>query len=138
MAREFLSAHNTIRAKYEVPPLEWDRTLARFARRHASELAKNCSMVHSGGQYGENLFWGKLDHWTPARIVEDWASEVQYFDLNSKKCTRDWTECGHFTQLVWAETQRVGCHRQKCIWQVGFIGICIYDPPGNGADQNPF
>ncbi|KAK9724031.1 hypothetical protein RND81_05G043000 [Saponaria officinalis] len=138
MAREFLRAHNLIRAKYDIPPLQWDRTLARIARRRASILAKDCSMVHSRGQYGENLFWGKLDHWTPARMVEDWANEVQFFDLNTKKCTKDWTECGHFTQVIWADSQRVGCHRQKCILQVGFIGICIYDPPGNAVDQSPF
>ncbi|KMT06173.1 hypothetical protein BVRB_7g162460 [Beta vulgaris subsp. vulgaris] len=139
MSHEFLQAHNFVRAKYGVSPLIWDKRLARFARRHASKLVANCSMVHSSGQYGENLFWGKLDHWTPARIVEDWAKESEDFNVKDGKCKKDWTECGHFTQIVWADTIRVGCHRLKCIGEnKGYIGICNYDPPGNVVEHSPF
>ncbi|XP_021745543.1 pathogenesis-related protein 1C-like [Chenopodium quinoa] len=139
LSHEFLLAHNNVRAKYGMPPLIWDKRLAHYARRHASKLVGNCSMVHSVGQYGENLFWGKLEHWTPSRIVEDWAKESEFFDLKGGKCTKDWTECGHFTQIIWADTTRVGCNRLKCVGSnKGYIGICNYDPPGNVVNQSPF
>ena len=139
MSAEFLHAHNLIRAKYGMPPLKWNQTLAEYAYEHGSKLIGNCSMVHSIGKYGENLFYGKLHHWTPTRIVENWAQESLFFNFKAGKCATDWTQCGHFTQVVWADTVHVGCHRLKCIGlNKGYIGICNYDPPGNLLDQRPF
>jgi hypothetical protein len=38
-------------------------------------------------------------------------------------------QTGHFTQLVWVGTQRLGCGVAQCadmdVW------VCRYDPPGN-------
>nr|CAD1837277.1 unnamed protein product [Ananas comosus var. bracteatus] len=38
-------------------PLRWDQHLARYARRWTDQLRSNCTMEHSRGPYGENLFW---------------------------------------------------------------------------------
>ena len=65
--------------------------------------------------------------------------ESEFFDLKGGKCTKDWTECGHFTQIIWADTTRVGCNRLKCVGlNKGYIGICNYDLPGNVVNQSPF
>ena len=45
--------------------------------------------------------------------------------------------CGHYTQVIWRNTQRVGCGVAVCpngaeIW------TCNYDPPGNYLGQNPY
>lgn len=38
--------------------------------------------------------------------------------------------CGHYTQVVWANTKRVGCAAAECRNGGTFV-VCSYDPPGN-------
>ncbi|GAB4833704.1 hypothetical protein Ancab_031951 [Ancistrocladus abbreviatus] len=135
---EFLTTHNKIRAKFGEPPLVWSHRLAGYAHRHGSKLAINCSsLIHSGGPFGENLFWALRDHWTPEQIVESWANEGKFYDIKTKVCSLGNKKCGHFTQIVWSDTRMVGCQRLKCGRQ-GIIGICSYDPPGNFLNESPF
>jgi hypothetical protein len=49
---------------------------------------------------------------------------------------------GHFTQVVWKASQRLGCAHQLCKTVRGLDGwidahylVCRYDPPGNYAGQ---
>jgi hypothetical protein len=54
-------------------------------------------------------------------------------DLNSNGC-------GHYTQVVWRNTERVGCGYSTCQAQ-GFnfeVWVCNYDPPGNFIGQAPY
>jgi hypothetical protein len=44
--------------------------------------------------------------------------------------------CGHFTQLVWNDTEFVGCGRSECFAGGVFI-TCSYDPPGNWKGEVP-
>jgi hypothetical protein len=44
----------------------------------------------------------------------------------------------HFTQVVWASSQRVGCGVARCSQDGTFtseIVVCKYSPPGNVAGQ---
>uniref|UniRef100_A0A2N9GP97 SCP domain-containing protein n=1 Tax=Fagus sylvatica TaxID=28930 RepID=A0A2N9GP97_FAGSY len=136
LSKEFLSAHNKIRRLYNEPPLKWDRKLARYARRWASKRFLDCRMVHSYGPYGENLFWGKHDHWTPAQAVQSWADEHQFYDPMKRECVQG-QMCGHYTQVVWRDTTHVGCSSINC-QDGGMYVICVYDPPGNYVNESPF
>ncbi|GAB2235704.1 hypothetical protein Drorol1_Dr00026142 [Drosera rotundifolia] len=136
-ALEFLEAHNRIRAQYGEPPLKWSRRLARYAHRHGRTLTTNCTGIHSYGPYGENLFWATRKYWAPARIVDDWASESKDYDAKTLNCTAGPRECGHFTQIVWFDSRRVGCQVLPCLGQ-GVIGICNYEPRGNYVNRSPF
>ncbi|KAK2647656.1 hypothetical protein Ddye_015145 [Dipteronia dyeriana] len=136
LAREFLNAHNKVRVEKGQPLLKWDAKLARTARRWGSERRNDCEMRHSSSPYGENLFWGGRDHWTPTEVVESWAKEQDYYNVLSNGCEAG-QMCGHYTQIVWRSTAKVGCARQKCTGG-GVLVICNYDPPGNYINENPF
>ncbi|KAJ4704789.1 Pathogenesis-related protein 1 [Melia azedarach] len=135
-AREFLDAHNRIRATKGQPPLVWDNQLAKYAKQWAAERINDCKMIHSNGPHGENLFWGGQDHWTPTKVVDSWASEAEFYNEQTHQC-KPGEMCGHYTQIVWRDTQRVGCTRRKCN-NGGYYFVCSYDPPGNYVDENPF
>ncbi|PKI53176.1 hypothetical protein CRG98_026437 [Punica granatum] len=45
--------------------------------------------------------------------------------------------CGHYTQVVWRNSVRLGCAKIRCITGGTFIG-CNYDPPGNFIGQQPY
>lgn len=133
--REFLDAHNKYRSPFQLQALTWDRNLTRYARRWGDKRAADCRMIHSYGPYGENLFWGKLEHWTPTEVVESWAGEHKFYDLNSNACAEG-QMCGHYTQIIWKESLRLGCVRVNCL-NGQLLVICEYDPPGNYVNEKP-
>ncbi|CAL4909894.1 unnamed protein product [Urochloa decumbens] len=136
LAHEFLEAHNTLRAKYGVPPLRWSSRLARYARRWSSMRRFDCVMMHSpGSPYGENVFWGTGNEWRAADAVASWATEASNFDWRAQAC-HPGQVCGHFTQVVWNDTEYVGCGRAECFAGGVFI-TCSYDPPGNWKGEVP-
>lgn len=136
LSRQFVQAHNEARQQLNQPPLTWDRGLARYARRWAMRRFFDCRMTHSYGPYGENIFWGGRDHWTAAEAVESWVREAQFYNPNTNECTPG-EMCGHYTQVVWRDTLRVGCARMRCL-NGGLLVFCEYDPPGNYVNENPF
>ncbi|OAY78572.1 Pathogenesis-related protein PR-1 [Ananas comosus] len=136
MAREFLMAHNRIRALVGATPLRWDQHLARYARRWSDQLRSNCTMEHSRGPYGENLFWGTGWDWKATDVVLNWAEEHAFYNPANNSCLPGQV-CGHFTQIVWNNTERVGCARVECAGG-GVIITCNYDPPGNWVGERPY
>lgn len=137
LAKEFLHAHNWVRKEYKIPALTWDENLASFARKYLMERYGDCKMVHSTGNYGENMFWGKRLHWTPSDSVYYWYQEKEWFNFTSLTCTEQ-KFCEHFTQIVWRDSLRVGCALQHCRDAgTGMLIACEYDPPGNYEKENP-
>jgi uncharacterized protein YkwD len=134
--REFLLAHNQVRKHFNEPILKWSRKLTRYARRWANKRFLDCRMIHSYGPYGENLFWGKYDHWTATEAVQSWIREHRYYNPHSNTCAPG-QMCGHYTQVVWRDSSRIGCARKKCL-NGGLFVICVYDPPGNYINESPF
>ena len=133
---EMLAAHNRVRAGVGVPPLEWSPQLAAVARQWANELATSGKFAHRPkSRYGENLFEMSGARATPADVVAAWADESKDFDAPRNAC-RTGKVCGHYTQLVWRNTTKVGCgvarRGPREIW------VCNYDPPGNWVGERPY
>ncbi|XP_057980398.1 pathogenesis-related protein 1C [Malania oleifera] len=136
LSREFLDAHNKVRAHAGEPLFTWDNHLARYARRYASLRSQDCQMVHSSGPYGENIFWGATNHWTPTDAVRAWTHEHRFYDRTANTCESG-RVCGHYTQIVWRDSTRLGCAYARCL-NGGVFVVCTYDPPGNYVNERPF
>lgn len=134
---QYLAPHNKIRAKLGLPPLQWSEQLARYAQWWAHQRQGDCAMIHSGSDYGENLFWGSTGRsWGPTDAVAFWASEKSYYNYQTNSCAQG-RECLHYTQIIWKHSLRVGCAKVTCRNGYAFIG-CNYDPHGNILGQKPF
>lgn len=132
-----VAAHNKWRKELNLPPLEWSNDLAKVAQAWANKLKRQgCKMKHSSGSYGENLYWSSGLSPTPEKVVASWASEKKFFNFKKKKCNAAWYKCGHYTQIIWRNTKKVGCAMATCGDQQ--IWVCNYDPPGNYDGETPY
>jgi uncharacterized protein YkwD len=129
-------AHNVYRKKTGVPDVVWDSTLASYAQEWANHLksTKNCGMQHrSSNKYGENLAWASGMNLNPNSIVKMWYDEIKDYNYANNSCR---SVCGHYTQVVWKSSKKIGCGMAKCgsaeVW------VCNYDPPGNYVGQKPY
>ncbi|XP_036905313.1 glioma pathogenesis-related protein 1 [Sturnira hondurensis] len=146
--KDCVHIHNKFRS--EVKPrasdmlyMTWDPELARIAK----AWARNCKFAHNERlgpphklhsnftSLGENIWTGSLSIFSVSSAVTNWYSEIQYYDFTTRKCTK---VCGHYTQVVWADSYKVGCAVQYCPKVSGFEGftniahfICDYGPAGN-------
>uniref|UniRef100_A0A8I7BHM1 SCP domain-containing protein n=2 Tax=Hordeum vulgare subsp. vulgare TaxID=112509 RepID=A0A8I7BHM1_HORVV len=133
---QFLFQQNAARAAMGLPALRWDERVAAYARSYAESRRGDCALVHSPGPYGENLFWGSGTGWAPAQAVGAWLAERPRYDYWSNRCTGGM--CGHYTQIVWRGTARVGCAMVDCYNGRGTFITCNYDPPGNYVGMRPY
>jgi uncharacterized protein YkwD len=124
-SQQILQAHNFWRAKHHAPNLVWDESLARYAHDHAS----NCVFKHSvAPKYGENLIAGYRSIPT---AIHAWYAENQLYSYRNPGFSY---QTGHFTQLIWKGTTRVGCGYADCAGRNGTPGrylVCEYAPAGN-------
>ncbi|KAE8683676.1 Pathoproteinsis-related protein 1 [Hibiscus syriacus] len=133
--QDYLDAHNRARAAVRVGPMTWDNTVANYARNYANQRIRDCNLVHSGGPYGENLAWSSGDL-SGTDAVRLWVNERAYYDYNSNSCASG-RVCGHYTQVVWRNSVRLGCAKVRCNNGGTFI-ICNYAPAGNIRGQRPY
>ncbi len=125
-----LDRHNYYRKLVKVPPLVWSDKLATEAQIWANQIAKNCDLVHSESDYGENIYWTSGSS-TEAEVVDCWASEKKDFNPARIIFTVSVAKkCGHYTQMVWRNTTEVGGAMQKC-HHGGEMWVCNYNPAGN-------
>jgi pathogenesis-related protein 1 len=147
-------AHNTARSELGVTRVVWSDDLAEFAGEWARYLAERdgCGMRHRPRQgknaqlYGENLYWAsairlpngakKIQNVSPRQVVGSWVSERLHYDHGQNRCGWGKT-CGHYTQVVWKTTRRIGCGMATCS-DMSQIWVCNYDPPGNYLGQTPY
>jgi uncharacterized protein YkwD len=135
------AAHNTVRASVGVAPLTWDSELAAVAQEWAGGCADEDAPIglidHNPnrsksypGYVGENVF-GHGGVATPQGAVDTWAAEQANYDYATNGCAAG-KVCGHYTQVVWAATERVGCGIAKCDGMFfGATIVCNYSPGGN-------
>ncbi|KAJ1698628.1 hypothetical protein LUZ63_007140 [Rhynchospora breviuscula] len=131
----FLAQHNLARKQLGIPSLVWDEAVANYSQKYAELRRSDCKLIHSHGDYGENLFWGSGDCWTVKQIVQAWLIEMKDYDYPTNTCRK---VCGHYTQIVWRNTKRLGCAVVICDDDQGTFAICNYDPPGNYVGMWPY
>ncbi|CAN1167473.1 Pathogenesis-related protein 1 [Linum perenne] len=132
---DYLRPHNQARAAVRVPPMRWDNRVAAFARNYGNKIKANCDFKHSGGPYGENLAFGRPDI-TVRKSIQMWVDEKKFYNCRANRCTGG--ECGHYTQVVWKDSNKLGCAKVKCDNNKGTIVICNYSPPGNVRGRRPY
>ncbi|KAJ8769762.1 hypothetical protein K2173_007622 [Erythroxylum novogranatense] len=110
--------------------------VAAFSQNYASQRADDCNLVHSTNRpCGENLAMSTGDL-SGAEAVKLWVDEKPFYDYGSNSCAEGQV-CGHYTQVVWKNSVRIGCAKVRCGNGGTFIG-CNYDPPGNYVGQQPY
>ncbi len=131
--------HNQVRATVDVPPLTWDPDLAAIAQAWADSCTDNDAPIglidHNPnrsdtypGYVGENVY-GSSGTATPDGAVSAWAAEAADYDYDTNTCS---AVCGHYTQLVWATTEKLGCGISNCSGLTyGNSIVCDYSPGGN-------
>lgn len=144
-----LNTHNNYRNNVNppatvMPQLTWSDDLAT----NASKWAANCKFAHSGSpNVGENIYVTSMR--TPniaafdaSQAVNSWGGEKQYYSYGN--CCPD-MNTGHYTQIIWANTDKTGCAVQDCpsidgvSWpNGGTLVVCQYSPPGNWLGQKPY
>ncbi|NWS23872.1 GLIP1 protein, partial [Polioptila caerulea] len=143
-----VKAHNTFRSQVTPPAsnmlrMSWDSALAKTAK----AWAKKCKFDHNtyletpGKMHptfplvGENIWTGTAHIFSVDAALRSWFNEVTSYDFSTNTCT---DKCGHYTQVIWAESYKVGCAVHFCNTVENFPGlfkaahfVCNYGPAGN-------
>jgi hypothetical protein len=131
-----LAAHNAERARAGVPPLVWDNGLGTAAAGYATQMAMTGRFAHSDRSLrrgtGENLWMGTHAAFSVEAMVGGWASERRFFTpgtFPNVSRSGSWEDVGHYTQMIWPTTQRVGC-ALAATPRVDYL-VCRYATAGN-------
>ncbi|XP_039941623.1 peptidase inhibitor 16 [Hirundo rustica] len=138
-----LDEHNKYRSQVSPPAkammkMIWDTDLEVAAQIHA----KNCIWGQNGGRGRANLF-ATASALDVKLAIEEWNREWKFYNLKTSECDPRQT-CDNYTQVVWAETTRVGCGKSSCKKIDGIktenaqLLVCKYYPPGNRKDKLPY
>ena len=157
----FVKEHNDYRRKAKpigsnIQEMIWDEELARFAVAQSNK----CVFQHSKSDdrntatkfnyIGENIYAASYFNNISNRQAiessgESWYKEIDDYDFNSNDCSK---VCGHYTQMVWAESYAVGCGITKCkdfrfsssgtAYEKAILVFCNYGPGGNFVGQKPY
>ncbi len=137
--------HNQIRAAVvtgtPLPALQWDPSLAATAAAWVA-MCQNTDgftqiMDHNPGrstghpyQVGENIF-ASSGTATAQGALNSWGAEKPNYNPSTGACNGT---CGHYTQVVWRPTLKLGCARGNCpSIQYPSTIVCNYGPAGNSG-----
>ena len=147
-ADPILQQHNVHRRNHTVDDISWDDNLANIA----AEIASSCKYAHNteagGGGYGQNIGAG-----APGDEVDKMITNQMYNDemmlypgYGAEPDMSNFERWGHFSQIVWKATTKVGCHTQYCpggLENTGgnispFFTVCNYQPAGKPSPNSLF
>ena len=137
-ASAVLAVHNSERAAAGAQPLCWNGELAQHAAEYAQQLARTGELVHAPrqgrGVERENLSEGN-SWWTTGQMLNNWVREKRNFHAGifPNVCTGDWSQCAHYTQMIWPTTTDVGCGEASGSGHKWLV--CRYSPGGNRDGQ---
>jgi hypothetical protein len=138
-----LAAHNRERGGAGIPALAWDPVLAAEAASWGEQLAASGEFEHADTDeedpQGENLWAGTRGAYAPEEMVEGWIEEKKHFRpgrFPDNSATGDFADVGHYTQLMWRESDRVGCALAKGAEEE--VLVCRYRTAGNVVGERPF
>ncbi|CAI5473698.1 unnamed protein product [Closterium sp. Yama58-4] len=142
---DYLDVHNNARAAVGAVPLVWDDTLASHALAWVTALTNstyNCGLTHGGNSgEGQNLSGASPSGWASnAAAASWWVNEGQWYTaaVFPDGCEGgNWAKCGHYTQVVWNNSKKLGCAKASCGTSAD-VWACHYYPPGNYGGQRPY
>ncbi|XP_047431800.1 GLIPR1-like protein 1 [Mugil cephalus] len=153
---ECVEEHNRARRAVSPPAsdmlyMTWDEGLAITARAWAKRCVfehnihlKDAQRMHpSFPSVGENIWVGyPPSSFSVAAAMWRWVNEKESYSYKANSCT---DVCGHYTQVVWASSYKVGCAVQLCPNGVrqftaakGAIFVCNYATAGNTIGRQPY
>ena len=131
-----LAAHNAVRAQAGASPLAWDATLGQAAALYAAQLALTNRFQHSDRRArrgtGGRIVDGDARLLQLEAMVRGWAAERGDFVpgvFPAVSRSGNWARVGHYTQMVWPTTTRVGCAVASNASNDYLV--CRYSPAGN-------
>ncbi|XP_027031947.1 peptidase inhibitor 15-A [Tachysurus fulvidraco] len=153
-----LDYHNKVRGNVFPPAsnmeyMVWDETLAQ----RAEEWATMCLWEHGPRNLlkflGQNLSVRTGRYRSILQLVKPWYDEVKDYsfpyprDCNPRcplKCYGPM--CTHYTQMVWATSNKVGCAIHTChnmnvwgsVWRRATYLVCNYSGKGNWIGEAPY
>jgi hypothetical protein len=153
----FVTAHNQARSgplnptpSPALPPVTWDYVLADSAYNYTIKcqgsgglLSHNANRTTDyqalGGTdsyVGENIYATTGRTVQPADAVTSWMSEAPDYDY----ATNNISAAGHYTQVVWRQSVRIGCAIFDCPSSLTYHNtvLCDYAPGGNITNQKPY
>lgn len=142
-AERLLTVHNAERSRLGLPPLQWNAALARDASDWAKVLLSRRALQHASAAErkgnGENLWMGTAGAWNSDAMVGMFLDERRYFRAAAfpdVSLTGNWTDVGHYTQIVWRDTKEVGCAIDT--GNGVDVLVCRYHPAGNVFGKAPY
>ncbi|XP_056004986.1 cysteine-rich venom protein latisemin-like [Ostrea edulis] len=141
--RAIVDKHNEFRSGVQptavaMAKMSWDDEIAMVAQKYADACK---GLVHDGGRQrgipgrfsvGQNLASASYDLGWP-KVVKLWYDEVKDFTLGG---TNQLSLVGHYTQVVWAKSIKIGCGYAICGSTRSYV--CNYGPGGNLDINNPY
>uniref|UniRef100_A0A4W4GBU0 C-type lectin domain-containing protein n=1 Tax=Electrophorus electricus TaxID=8005 RepID=A0A4W4GBU0_ELEEL len=114
-------------------PSEWSETLAVLAQQRAETCLKDgVGSIERMEHAGWNIQQSPHGATSYTDIINSWFQEGQDYNYQSGQCRNNRT-CTHYTQLVWATSNHMGCALHVCGTGAGLwdLFICAYSPGGN-------
>ena len=151
---DIVDSHNKYRAGEGANNMElmiYDEALAQLA----ATWTAHCVWRHphpddtdyaAFKNYGQNLFLTSAKNINVSAPIKAWFIEKAYYDYDTLGCVAG-KMCGHYTQVVWATSRKVGCAHHRCtpmkaadnsVKGDASIFACQYSPPGNYRGQRPY
>ncbi|KOC70985.1 Venom allergen 3, partial [Habropoda laboriosa] len=118
--------------------ITWDNNLAYVAQRWVNQCTfghdacRNDDRFYTGQNAAMTMTTGTVNT-TPTDITKMWYDEVAQMDRNQVSRFTNGNNVGHYTQLVWANTNKIGCGKivyQNDQWKRYYVA-CNYGPGGN-------
>ncbi len=111
----YVNLHNQLRSGVNptatnMRKMEFNLTLETLA----TAWAVRCEFDHGqpennlGVEIGQNLYWTSDPNNLIINAVQSFYDEVSDFTFSNNTCAED-KDCGHYTQVVWADSYQVGC-----------------------------
>lgn len=135
-AAKLLAIHNRERAAFGSFPMIWDGNLEAQAQAYAHYLARRGKLIHAPKErrrgQGENLAMGSGPYSATEWLAGTWLAEKRLFRpgvFPNVSRTGNWAAVGHFSQVVWPGSVRLGCGKARGR-RMTFL-VCRYSPAGN-------
>ena len=136
LSARILALHNLEREHIGAPTLEWDEALAQDAQGWAQSLVASGRFEHSPQvtrrNQGENLFMGTSGFYPIDAMIGSFLEERSDFrpgTFPAVSRSGNWHRVGHYTQLIWPQTRRIGCAIAQ--GRGDDVLVCRYWPAGN-------